>query len=334
LGPSGSGKTTVLRSLAGFELPQRGSIRFAESDWFDAARGIHRPPAERNVGFLFQEYALFPHLTVEQNVGYALRRSSAQERCRQVGELLDRFGLSGLEKRYPQQVSGGQQQRVALARTLARKPRLLLLDEPLSALDTSLREQLRLELRGLLTDFDIPVILVTHDRHEALALADYLIVMNEGRVLQSGPVEEVFALPADERVARTVGMHLVQPGRVVGRANGTLTVDVGGAKLLALGNETIDEEVVVCIRADEVEIGPPLVPGDDGPNRLTATIRQVTPEAAAVRLDLDCGFRLAALIPRPLSKALDLEVGSAVTVRLPTAAVHLIPKPSSKDAPN
>jgi molybdate transport system ATP-binding protein len=332
-GPSGCGKTTVLRSLAGLERPQQGTIALGSDVWLDSRRGIYRAPAERNVGFLFQEYALFPHLTVAQNVGYGLRRQATSERKRMVHELLDRFGLGGLEQRYPQEVSGGQQQRVALARTLARQPRLLLLDEPLSALDTLLREQMRLELRSLLTDFAIPMFLVTHDRHEAIALADHLIVMDEGHILQSGPVAEVFSRPGDERVARMVGVETVQPGRIVGRSNGTVAIETGGTRLTALANGVLDEDVLVCIRAEDVEIA--AAPGglDDAANRLSATIGRIAPDAVLVRLDLDCGFGLAALVPRPTVKSLNLEVGSVVTVHLPAATVHLIPQ-SRRKTPN
>jgi molybdate transport system ATP-binding protein len=332
-GPSGCGKTTVLRSLAGLERPQQGTILFGGDVWLDSRRGIHRTPPERNVGFLFQEYALFPHLTVAQNTAYGLRRTPAIDRRRQVGELLERFGLTGLERRFPTQISGGQQQRVALARTLARKPRLLLLDEPLSALDTALREQMRLELRSLLTDFDIPMILVTHDRHEAIALADHLIVMGEGRILQSGPVDEVFSQPKDERVARMVGVETVQPGRVVGRSNGTVMVEVGRAKLTALASGNTGESVLVCIRAEDVEVTPASAGPYELPNRLAATIGKLSPDGAAVRLELDCGFRLAALIPRQAAKCLSLEAGSIVAVHLPAAAVYLIPQ-SRRDAPS
>lgn len=333
-GSSGCGKTTILRCLAGLERPQQGHIRFDEDVWLDSSRGIHRTPPERNIGFLFQEYALFPHLTVEQNIEYGLRRLPSSERRRQVSELLERFGLHGLEKRYPRQVSGGQQQRVALARTLARKPNLLLLDEPLSALDSALREQMRLELRSLLTDFNIPMILVTHDRHEAIALADHLIVMDQGRILQSGPSEAVFAHPADERVARMVGVETVQPGRVVGRSNGTVTVEVGDTKLIVLANGTFEDNVLVCIRAEDVEIVLHPASSVPAPNQFPATICKMSPDSTAVRLELDCGFRLQAMVPRRSAKSLGLEIGNVVTIHLPAAAVQLVPQTPRKDAPS
>jgi molybdate transport system ATP-binding protein len=174
-GPSGCGKTTILRCLAGLERPDSGTIAMASDVWFDAAKRISLTPQQRDVGFLFQEYALFPHLTVAGNVGYALRKLAAAQRTRLVDEMLARFDLTGLGQRYPRQISGGQQQRVALARALVRRPQLLLLDEPLSALDGPLREQMRQEMRQWLAAFAIPVVLVTHERLEATSLADQIV---------------------------------------------------------------------------------------------------------------------------------------------------------------
>jgi molybdate transport system ATP-binding protein len=195
-GPSGCGKTTILRCLAGLERPDSGRIQLGEQTWFDAEQGVCLPPQQRDIGFLFQEYALFPHLTVADNIGYSLTRTAASDRRQRVAQMLERFDLAGLGARYPRQISGGQQQRVALARALVRQPKLLLLDEPLSALDSDLRDQLRIELRNRLADFAIPVVLVTHDRQEAASLADQVVVLAEGRIVQSGSPENVLAKPA------------------------------------------------------------------------------------------------------------------------------------------
>ena len=177
IGPSGCGKTTILRCLAGLDRPNSGRIEFDGTCWFDAAGKIQRSPQDRGIGFLFQDYALFPHLTVAQNIGYGLQSIASDERQKLVSKIMSEFQLNGLESRLPHQVSGGQQQRVALARVLVRKPRLLLLDEPLSALDEELRELLRGQLRGILQDFDIPVVMVTHDQREAQSLADQVVVL-------------------------------------------------------------------------------------------------------------------------------------------------------------
>jgi molybdate transport system ATP-binding protein len=323
-GPSGCGKTTTLRCLAGLERPEQGRIAFAGVTWFDAGRRVFRTPQQRDVGYLFQEYALFPHLTAAGNIGYGVAGVSRAERRSRVAALLDRFGLAGLQDRYPRQLSGGEQQRVALARVLVRRPRLLLLDEPLSALDGPTREQLRPELRGLLTGFGVPVVLVTHDRVEATALADHLVVLDRGQVRQQGPAADVFARPADVAVARIVGVETVQPGRVVRVAGGTATVEVGTARLSAPAPAGDTAEVHVCIRGETVV----LLANDGAPrdNRLACRVRTVSAEGPLVRVGLDCGFPLVALVPRAVCEGLDLREGATVTARVNEGAVHVIPR--------
>lgn len=205
IGLSGCGKTTVLRCLAGLDVPERGRIAFGDEVWFDSTRRVYLRPQARGVGYLFQEYALFPHLSVMDNIGYPLAREARSAARKRTGELLEMLQLAGLESRYPQQLSGGQQQRVALARTVASRPRLLLLDEPLSALDAPTRSELRGQLRQVLAEWAIPTIVVTHDAAEVEAIADYVIVLCDGRVRQQGPVTEVFTQPADADIARIVG---------------------------------------------------------------------------------------------------------------------------------
>ena len=204
IGPSGCGKTTVLRCLAGLDVPQSGRISFGDEVWFDGPRNIFERPQKRGIGYLFQEYALFPHLTVFDNIAFGLSQIEKGAARRRIADLVSLLQLTGLEARYPHELSGGQQQRVALARTVAPRPRLLLLDEPLSALDTPTRSELRQELRRVLAEWSIPTIVVTHDPTEVVALADEVIVLFEGRVRQHGRVEQVFAIPADADVARIV----------------------------------------------------------------------------------------------------------------------------------
>ena len=204
-GPSGAGKTTVLRALAGLDPPDAGAITFDGETWFDAARRVHVPPQARRVGLVFQEYALFPHLSVEGNVAFGLRGRPGAEARSRIDELAATFGLGDLLHRRPAELSGGQRQRVALARALAPRPRLLLLDEPLSALDAPTRAELRGELRALLEQTEVPAVVVTHDRAEALALGHRLAVLVDGTIRQIGPVEDVFASPADPEVARAIG---------------------------------------------------------------------------------------------------------------------------------
>jgi molybdate transport system ATP-binding protein len=322
-GPSGCGKTTTLRCLAGLEEPEAGRIIFGTALWFDAGAKVFLRPQQRDIGYLFQEYALFPHLSVVQNVGYGLGGARA-ERQRRLADILETFGLSGLEGRYPHQLSGGQQQRVALARVLVRRPRLLLLDEPLAALDAPTRAQLRPELRRLLASFGIPVVLVTHDRAEAMALADHLVVLDQGQVCQQGPAPEVFSRPISATVAHIVGVETVQPGTVLRVQGGLATVRVGTANLVAPAAEGMPGEILVCVRGEEVVLQPEGVDAAGTPNRLGGLVRSLTPEGPLVRVGLDCGFPLVALLTRPACEQLGLHEGQQVTAQLNVSAVHLV----------
>ncbi|WP_048149985.1 ABC transporter ATP-binding protein [Palaeococcus ferrophilus] len=200
LGPSGCGKTTTLRVIAGFEKAE-GKVLFGEEDVTD------RAPYERNIGIVFQDYALFPHMTVFENVafGLRLRKLPRREIERRVEEALSLVGLEGFEKRYPEQLSGGQMQRVALARALVIRPRVLLLDEPLSNLDAKIRERLRGEIKRIQRELGLTTIYVTHDQEEAMAISDRIAVMNEGRILQVGKPLELYYRPRDEFVAKFFG---------------------------------------------------------------------------------------------------------------------------------
>jgi putative spermidine/putrescine transport system ATP-binding protein len=201
LGPSGSGKTTTLRLIAGFELPTEGRV------WLHGVDVTRKPPFERDVNTVFQDYALFPHMTVGDNVAYGLtvRKVPKPERTRRVGEALEMVRLSGYERRKPAQLSGGQRQRVALARALVNRPRVLLLDEPLGALDLKLREEMQLELKTIQQEVGITFVYVTHDQDEALTMSDRLAVFNQGRIEQLGAPAEVYERPKSEFVAGFVG---------------------------------------------------------------------------------------------------------------------------------
>jgi molybdate transport system ATP-binding protein len=323
-GPSGCGKTTVLRCLAGLERPEEGRIQFGEETWFDAQQGVCLAPQQRGIGFVFQDYALFPHLTVEGNVGYGLQRLSRAERRRQVDQMLARFDLTQVARHHPRELSGGQRQRVALARALARRPRLLLLDEPLSALDATLREALRSELRQWLATGQIPVLLVTHDRTEALALGDELVVMSGGTTVQNGPMLEVFNHPANAEVARIVGIETLQPGRIVAVSDGLATLEVGTAWLFALPPPGSNRHVYVGIRAEDVILTNTSESASSARNRLPAVVRSLHVAAPMVRVELDCGFPLRALITRQAVEELRLQAGTQITAWVKAPHVHLI----------
>jgi molybdate transport system ATP-binding protein len=326
-GASGSGKTTVLRCLSGLERPEEGQIAFGETPWSDARTGVFLPPRQRNVGFVPQDYALFPHLTAEANIAYGLHELPASERRVRTAETVRWLGLDGLEKRLPGELSGGQQQRVALARAVVRRPRLLLLDEPLSALDAPTRQRLRGELRALLRQSDIPTMLVTHDRQEALALGDYLVVLHEGRLVQQGPVHEVFSRPSSLAVAGILAVETIRPGRVLEITDGLITVAVGEVRLTALGQDLPagTSDVFVCIRAEDVI----LTRGDAGQssprNRLPATVGALAHEGPLVRVDLDCGFPLMALVTKQGCEEMALRAGARIHALVKAPHIHLIP---------
>jgi molybdate transport system ATP-binding protein len=329
-GPSGSGKSTTLRCLAGLDRPERGAIRVGNEIWFDAARGIFLPPQRRRIGYLFQDYALFPHLSVAQNLGYGLSKVAAPERRQRIEEITTLLGLAGLGDRYPRQLSGGQQQRVALARALVCRPHLLLLDEPLSALDAPTREHLRRQLRRWLVELQILTILVTHDRIEALALGNHVVVFEAGRVRQSGSVQEVFSAPVDLNVARIVGVDTIERGKVVHVADGLATIQVGPKQLIALApplrNCGRDGEVYVCIHAEDVMLekrGGSLAQSS-ARNHLLGHIQSVDREGPMVRVNLDCGFPLKALITNQACQDMGLREQDEIVALIKAPAIHLI----------
>jgi iron(III) transport system ATP-binding protein len=221
LGPSGCGKTTLLRCIAGLEVPDDGAIYIDDKVQTDIGEGILVPPYSREIGFVFQSYALWPHMTVYKNVafGLKLRKISEAEIRRRVLAALDLVGLPKLEERYPSQLSGGQQQRVALARSLAMEPRLILLDEPLSNLDAKLREEMRVELKKLIKKVGISAIYVTHDQEEAFVISERVIVMEQGHILQYATPDEIYNRPANQFVASFIGRSVLVDAQVV-RADG------------------------------------------------------------------------------------------------------------------
>jgi molybdate transport system ATP-binding protein len=325
-GPSGAGKTTVLRALAGLVRPDAGEIVFDGETWFDAGRGTFVPPQARGVGLLFQEYALFPHLSVAANVGFGLHRLPRAQREARVVELAERLGLSDLLRRRPGDLSGGQRQRVALARALAPRPRLLLLDEPLSALDAPTREALRGELRQFLERSGVPAVVVTHDRTEALALGDRLVVLVDGTVRQIGSVPEVFSAPVDAEVARVVGTENVFPSRLVRRADGLLVVRAGAAELVAIDPGGVEDEAYACVRAEDVVLEPPGGHESSAQNRLAGTVVARRDEGPLVRITVDCGVKLVALVTRASAERMGLAAGRPIAAVVKAPSVRIVPR--------
>jgi putative spermidine/putrescine transport system ATP-binding protein len=285
LGPSGCGKTTTLRSVAGFVTPDAGEVAI------DGAPVTRVPPHKRHVGMVFQHYALFPHRTVAQNVGFGLRmqRVDRAEIARRVAEALALVQLPGHGERYPRQLSGGEQQRVALARALVTRPAVLLLDEPLGALDKKLRDHMKIELKRLQREVGVTTIYVTHDQEEALTMSDRIAVMHRGRVEQVAPPRGLYETPATAFVAGFIGnINLLS-----GKSAGGNAVECGGARILASGSAPAGAAVSVALRPERIR----LEPAEALDTVLPMTIAHVVYQGETVRYILkgDGGLELQAL---------------------------------------
>jgi molybdate transport system ATP-binding protein len=334
-GPSGSGKTTILRALAGLDPLDAGRITCDGEVWNEEQR-IVVPARRREIGYLFQDHALFPHLDVRANVAYGLTRQHREDKESRISSALTAAGAAHLIDRHVRDLSGGEAQRVALARSIAPGPRLLLLDEPFSSLDSPTRTRLRTDVRQMLLETGTPAIVVTHDRAEALALADQICVIVDGRIRQVGTPQQVFDRPSDPSVAAVVGVETAVLGEVTGLRDGVTDVLVRGergvhlvaAREVVADNSqphTIGTEVLVCIRAEDVSLS---VGGEDAissqRNRLTSRVTNITQDGPLVRVDLDAGFGLSSYITRPALEDLELAPGSIVTASFKGQSVHLI----------
>lgn len=261
LGPSGCGKTTLLRSIAGLEVPDAGTIYIADKVQTSIDKAILVPPYDRKIGFVFQNYALWPHMSVYKNIAFGLkiRKLPESEIKRRISTALELVGLQGRETRYPSQLSGGQQQRVALARSLAMEPRLILLDEPLSNLDAKLREEMRVEIRKLIKKVGISALYVTHDQEEAFTISDAVIVMEGGRILQYAAPDEIYNHPAHPFVASFIGHSALVDGKVLSVKNGNCVVAISefnGATLVtqAPTNLAAGDVCKLVIRTGEIRL--------------------------------------------------------------------------------
>ncbi|MEK0085386.1 ABC transporter ATP-binding protein [Benzoatithermus flavus] len=334
VGPSGSGKTTILRAIAGLIGVARGRVTCNGAVWLDTAIGIRLPPHRRRVGFVFQSYALFPHLSALDNVAAALRHLPRGERRIRAASLLERVHLGGLEARLPGELSGGQQQRVAVARALAREPAVLLLDEPFSAVDKITREKLYRELVELRASLAIPTVLVTHDLDEAALLADRLTVLHRGRTLQTGAPLEVMQRPASVEVARLTGARNLLTGTVAGHEPDA------GRTWLRWGGLTLEARLQPAFPPG-ASVAWTVAPGDiilhrrDRPSRgerenpVKGTIGDgiVLGESLHTWLvpDTAPGSRLALVLPIHTARRNGIAPGVSATVSLLAAAIHLMP---------
>jgi molybdate transport system ATP-binding protein len=322
-GPSGAGKTTLLRVVAGLARPAVGRVAIGEEVWFDPSSGREVPAEERRCGFVFQDYALFPRLSAWRNVAYGMKGSRSERRRRAI-ELLDRFGIASLADASPTALSGGERQRVALARALAAEPRVLLLDEPLSALDPGGRRDALRQLHALLGELSIPVLLVTHSYDEAALLADRIAVVDRGRVVQAGEPARVSAAPASPFVADFAGAAVL---------HGEATREPGGLTLVRLrgGGEVRSTDaasgaVAASVFPWEISLQPP--PGRDGDsmlNRLGGEVTSLTPVGNRVRVGIATPQPLSIEVTALSAEAMGLRPGAPVLAAWKATATRLIP---------
>ena len=323
-GPSGAGKTSVLRAIAGLLRPERGRVVCGDERWLDTDARVDIPPEQRGCGYLFQEYALFPHLSAWRNVAYGLPRG--ERRREPAVELLDRFGLADRADAHPRGLSGGERQRVALARALARRPRALLLDEPLSALDARTRGRASRELANALRAANVPALLVTHDFAEAALLGDRVAVIDAGRIVQDGTARELAAAPASAFVADLTGA-VVLTGEARPGPDGLTFVRLwgDGAEELA-STDPGAGEVAVSVHPWEISLAPAGArAAGSAQNHLAGVITTVTHVGNRVRVGVEAGQPLVAEVTEPAVRDLDLRPGAHVTATWKAAATRLLP---------
>jgi spermidine/putrescine ABC transporter ATP-binding subunit len=324
LGPSGSGKTTMLNLIAGFLQPDAGEI------FFDGRPVSNTPTHKRDLGMVFQNYALFPHMTVFDNVAFPLRmraRLARAELSRRVEATLQLVQLAGFEDRYPRQLSGGQQQRVAMGRALVSRPRLLLMDEPLGALDKKLRERMQVEIKSIHRTVGTTFVYVTHDQGEALSMADVVVVMRDGRVQQLGTPRDLYEAPAGEFVADFLGGANLLAGRVRARSDGRTTIELAGGATVHAGtadaSAAVGAYVKLLVRPEEVVVmagGPPETDGDVIHGKVGETI--YLGESTRVLVETEAGVIVARL---PGRQSGDFAPGQAVTISWPRTGVRILP---------
>ncbi|NQY26865.1 MAG: ABC transporter ATP-binding protein [Piscirickettsiaceae bacterium] len=328
VGPSGAGKSTVLRCIAGLQSPNVGIISCKGQTWFDSDAQINQTPQQRQVGMVFQNYALFPHLTVIENIKLALDvdKNNLQK---QSERLLEQVNLSGLEQRYPHQLSGGQQQRVAIARALARQPEVLLLDEPFSAVDKVTRRKLYLELNTLRRELDMPIVLVTHDLDEAAMLADNLCVIHQGITLQQGSPEQVLYRPNNSSIARQVDVRNLHTARLV--------QDQGQLKLawheyyFDVSNtfDFIEQDIYWTLSPSKVLLHQRVRPSNgEHENPVTGVIQEMVTlrgiTTVFMRIEQADNSSLQMDLPEHVAIRNNLKIGETITVSLLSEAIHLM----------
>lgn len=321
VGPNGAGKSTCLGIVAGLLRPRRGRVACDGEVWTDSERGVFLPPERRRVGMVFQDYALFPHLTLQQNVAYGLRARgrSAADAAALASRWIERLGLGGFGERSVGSLSGGERQRAALARALAAEPRLLLLDEPFGSLDVATRGTVRAELRGFLADCGLPTVIVTHDPVDALALGDRIAVLEGGRLMQVGTRTQLLSEPRSAFVAELAGLNLYRAELAGGR--GLKEAHAGGVRFHVLSDER-EGLAFVAFAPAEVTLSSERLPGS-AQNAFLGRVLEVRPLPDRMRVVLDVGVVLVAEITREAAAALGLAIGQPLWASVKATAIHV-----------
>jgi len=328
-GRSGSGKTTVLNCVAGLLLPDAGRIRVGDRILFDAERKFSVPAVRRQVGYVFQDLALFPHLTAEQNIAYGLGRLAGSTRQQRVQAILQQFRIAHVARRRPAELSGGERQRVALARSLVIEPQVLLLDEPLAALDLPTQSQLIADLRSWNREHQIPILYVTHSQREAFALGERVVVLDEGRILAQGPPQEVLRAPRQETVASLAGFENVFAAQVVTlhEAHGTMTcrLENSAAELeVPLAQSSPSACVRIAIHAGDILMAVERPHGLSARNVLAGRVLELDQQGITVHARVDCGVVFHVELTPSARQSLALEAGREVWLVIKTYSCHLL----------
>jgi molybdate transport system ATP-binding protein len=330
-GASGSGKTTTLKSIAGILRPDAGRIRIGEQVLFDSERAIDLPIRRRGVGYVFQNLALFPHLSARANVEFGMTQHAKGERRERAMALLHAFHVAHTSERQPRQISGGEAQRIAFARALASGPRLLLLDEPLSAIDEATKLAIISDLKALNRELRLPVIYVTHSREEAMTLGERVLVFERGRIVAEGEPLEVFNAPVKASVARLTGVENIFPGRIVAhdKGGGTMTVEISDAAgacqvEVPFGREAVGDEVKVAVPSGDILLALDEPQGTSARNRLRGHITTIEDKGARTVAGITSGVLWHASLTRQAVNELDLHPGKEVWLAFKTHSCYLL----------
>lgn len=328
-GPSGAGKSTLLDCIAGLVRPERGRITFEEETFFDAERQIFVAPQKRGIGYVFQSLALFPHLSVEENVSFGLAKLADRQRLSRVEPILEVFHIASLRGRKPRELSGGEKQRVALARSVVTEPRILLLDEPLTGLDRGLRQSILEDLKAWNAERRVPILYVTHNREEVDAIGERVMSIADGQVREKGVPQEVLDAPRTLALAQAAGFENLLTARVVEQReeDGVMRVEVDGAQCeleIPLGAATVGETVQVAIRAGDILLATQLPYGLSARNVLPGTVESVEARGTLVRVVVKAGVRFTVHVTPGAVRSLELARDSVVWLVLKTHSCHMV----------